>query len=141
MKPFLTQPLAVPERVHLEVGPAWNQTIKFSCKHPKRFSSGMLRNEARGNLTDYHCTNVLPKKIFGKASMNKCMVVKLFQEFFLFLMNEERGCRLELFISEYVKETVLLRTGPRHHVNEKPIRTYAERFHTESLQSSHVNAA
>ena len=31
------------------------------------------------------------------------MVGKLFQEFFLFLMNGERGCRLELFICEYME--------------------------------------
>ena len=79
--------------------------------------------------------------MLGKASKNKCMVVKLFQEFFLFLINGERGCRLELFISEYVKETVLLRTPSRHHVSGKPIRTYAERFHTEPFKSSSVNAA
>ena len=28
------------------------------------------------------------------------MVGKLFQEFFMFLMNGERGCRLELFMRE-----------------------------------------
>ena len=39
------------------------------------------------------------------------------------------------------KGAVLLRTVPRHRVNEKPIRTYAEQFHTELFQSSPVNAA
>ena len=32
--------------------------------------------------------------------MNKCMVGKFFREFFMFLMNGERGCRLELLMSE-----------------------------------------
>ena len=34
-----------------------------------------------------------------------------------------------------LKGTVLHRTVPRHRVNGKPIRIYAERFHTEQLQS------
>ena len=34
-----------------------------------------------------------------------------------------------------LKGTVLLRTVPRDRVNGKPIRTYAERFHTEPFQS------
>ena len=32
-------------------------------------------------------------------------------------------------------------TVPRYRVNGKSIRTYAERFHIEPLQSSHVNVA
>ena len=36
------------------------------------------------------------------------------------------------------KGTVLHRTVPRHRVNEKSIRTDAERFHTEPFQSSGV---
>ena len=39
------------------------------------------------------------------------------------------------------KETVLHRAVPRHRVNEKPIRTSTERFHTEPFQSPRVNAA
>ena len=34
-----------------------------------------------------------------------------------------------------LKGTVLHRTVPRHCVNGKPIRTYAERFHTEPFKS------
>ena len=34
-----------------------------------------------------------------------------------------------------LKGTGLHRTIPRHRVNGKPIRTYAERFHTEPFQS------
>ena len=67
------------------------------------------------------------------------MVVKLFQEFFMFLMNGERGCRLELFMREclerngsaqngskasckreaypYLRGTVPYRTGPKSRVN------------------------
>ena len=39
------------------------------------------------------------------------------------------------------KETVLHRTVPIHRVDGKPIRTYAERFHTEPFQSSRANTA
>ena len=42
------------------------------------------------------------KKILGKASKNMWVVGKLFQEFFLLLMNGERGCCLELFMREYM---------------------------------------
>ena len=38
------------------------------------------------------------KKNLFKASKSNCMLGKFFQEFFMFLMNGERGCRLELFI-------------------------------------------
>ena len=34
--------------------------------------------------------NLLAKKVSGKASKNKCMVGKLFQELVLLLMNGER---------------------------------------------------
>ena len=64
------------------------------------------------------------------------MVGKPFKEFFLFLMNRERGCRLELFVRGYIE-----RNGSVHSVNGKPIRTYVEQFHTEPFQSSRVNAA
>ena len=40
-----------------------------------------------------------------------------------------------------LKGTVLHRTVPRDRVNGKPIRTYAERFHTEPFQSPVRNAA
>ena len=40
-----------------------------------------------------------------------------------------------------LKGTVLHRTVPRDRVNGKPIRTYAERFHTEPFQSPRANAA
>ena len=57
------------------------------------------------------------------------MVGKFFQEFFMFLMNGERGCRLELFIHEcFERNAVLHRTVPRHRVNGKPICTNAERL-------------
>ena len=71
--------------------------------------------------------------------MSKCMVRKCFQEFFLFLMNGERGCRLELFMRgcfegngsaqngskasckldayPHLRETVPYRTVPKSRVN------------------------
>ena len=74
-----------------------------------------------------------------KASKSKCMVGKFFQEFFIFLMNRERGCRLELFRHEcfegndaaqdgsktsckreaypYLHRTVPYRTVPKSRVN------------------------
>ena len=39
-----------------------------------------------------------------------------------------------------MEKTVLDRTVPRHRVDGKPIRTYAEWLHTEPFQSSSVNA-
>ena len=62
------------------------------------------------------------------------MVGKFFHEFFMFLMNGERGCHLEQFMRECLERKVLHRTVPRHCVNEKPIRTNAERFQTEPVQ-------
>ena len=52
MEPFQAEPLAVPELVHLEIRSRMEPNKKFSCKHPEPFSSGTLRNEARGNSTD-----------------------------------------------------------------------------------------
>ena len=79
---------------------------------------------------------VLSKSILCKASKNKCIVGKFFQEFFMFLINGER----EAVVSncscvDALKGTVLHRTVPRDRVNGKPIRTYAEGFHTEPYQS------
>ena len=39
------------------------------------------------------------------------------------------------------KGVVLHRTVPRHRENGEPIRTYADRFHTEPFQSSRITAA
>ena len=39
------------------------------------------------------------------------------------------------------KGTVLHRKFPRHRVNGKPIRTYAERFHVQPVRSSRVDTA
>ena len=41
---------------------------------------------------------LLSKSTLCKASKNKCMVGKFFQEFLMFLINGERGCRLGLFM-------------------------------------------
>ena len=65
--------------------------------HPEWFLSAMLRNKARGNLTDkFACKeNImqgLEEQVYGR---------KAFSRMLLFLMNGERGCSLELFISEY----------------------------------------
>ena len=71
--------------------------------------------------------------------MNKCMVGTFFQEFFMFLIYRERGCRSELFMREcferngsaqngskasckreaypYLRGTVPYRTVPKSHVN------------------------
>ena len=40
-----------------------------------------------------------------------------------------------------LKRAVLHRTVPIHRVNGNAIRTYAERFHIEPFQNSHVSAA
>ena len=52
VEPFQTEPLAVPERVHLESRSRMDQTKKFSCKPSEPFSSGTLRNETRANSTN-----------------------------------------------------------------------------------------
>ena len=70
------------------------------------------------------------------------MVGKLCQEFFMFLMNGEREAVVwNCSCVNALKGTVLHRTIPRHRVNEKPIRTYAKRFHTEPFQSSVYRAS
>ena len=52
MDPFHTEPLAVPELVHLESRSRTEPNQKFSCKLPEPFSSGTLRNKAKGNSTE-----------------------------------------------------------------------------------------
>ena len=60
--------------------------------------------------------------------MNKSMVGKFFQEFFMFLKNGGRGCRLELFMREcferngFAHGTVPHRTVPKSRVNAALIR-------------------
>ena len=50
----------------------------------------------------------------------------------MFPMNGEREAVVwNCSCVNVLKETVLHRTVPRHRVNGKPIRTIAERFHTE----------
>ena len=51
--------------------------------------------------------------MLGADSKNKCMVGKFFQEFVLFLMNGERGCRLELFMREYIERNGSAQSGSR----------------------------
>ena len=59
--------------------------------------------------------------------MNKCMAGKFFQEFFVFLMNGERGCRLELFMRECFERKGSVQNGSTSSCKREPIRTYAER--------------
>jgi len=42
-----------------------------------------------------------------------CVVVELFQEFFLFLMNGERSCRLELSTREYIERNGSAQKGSK----------------------------
>ena len=63
------------------------------------------------------------EEVLGKASKKKCMV----------LMNGERETVVwNCSCVNTLKGTVLDKTVPRHYKNGKPIRTYAERFHTAS---------
>ena len=75
---------------------------------------------------------MLVKTILGKASKNKCMVGKLFQEFFMFLMNGEISCRLELLMRECFE-----RKGSAHNGSKTSCKreAYPERFHKEPFQS------
>ena len=63
------------------------------------------------------------------------MVGKFFQEFFMLPINGERDCHLDCSCVNALKGTALHRTVLRDRVNGKPIRTYAERFHTEPFQN------
>ena len=49
MEPFQADLLAIP---NLESTSRFESSLKFSCKHPERFSQGTLRNEAIANSTD-----------------------------------------------------------------------------------------
>ena len=71
------------------------------------------------------------KTLLGKASKNKCMVGMLFQEFFMFFMNETEAVVWNCSCVNAFKGTVLHRTVRRHCADGKPIRTDVERFHTE----------
>ena len=54
-------------------------------------------------ITHDNWKNLLAKEILGKASKKMCAVGELLQEFLLFLLNEKRGCRLELLMREYME--------------------------------------
>ena len=60
---------------------------------------------------------------------------KHFSRIFMFLINGERGCRSELFIRGCFERNGSAQNGSRDRVNGKPIRTFAERFHTAPFQS------
>ena len=61
---------------------------------------------------------------------------KTFQEFFMLLMHGERGCHLELFMSECFERNGSAQDGSKTSCKRKPIRTYEERFHTEGKPCS-----
>ena len=81
MKPFHTEPLAVPELVHLESRSRTKPSQKFSSHLPEPFSSDTLRNEAKRKFDWGQLTitgKFAPEKTFCKVSMNKCVVEKFF---------------------------------------------------------------
>ena len=64
---------------------------------------------------------MLGKKALGNASKNKCIVGKLFQGSFLFLKNGERGCRVELFMREYMEGNGSAKNGSKISCTKKVI--------------------
>ena len=90
--------------------------------------------------------NLLFTKILGKASKNKCMVGKHFRECFQLLINEERGCRLELFLQEYIERNGSAQNGAKTLCKRKaypylcgtvPYRTVPEFPCKHSLEQKH----
>jgi len=79
--------------------------------------------------------NLLAQKILGKDLKKMFVVGQHFQAFFLFLMNGERGFRLELLMWEYMEKNSSAQNGSKTSCKRKPIRTYKERLHTEPFQS------
>ena len=71
MEPFHTELLSVPKRVHLESRSSLEPYPMSSCELPERFSSGTLRNEARGNLTQGNLKkgNLLPQGFYHSVDL------------------------------------------------------------------------
>ena len=84
---------------------------------------------------------MLAKKILGNASKNVCMVGKLFQEFFFFLMNGERGCRLELIMHEYIEMDGSAQNGSKTSCKRQAYPYIDRTIPYRTFLKSHVNAA
>ena len=66
---------------------------------------------------------------------------KTFSRLSLFLMNAGRGCCLELFMREYVDRNGSAKNRSKTSCKREAYQClHADRFHTETFQSLHVNA-
>ena len=82
--------------------------------------------------------NLLPKSILRKASKNKCMVE---QEFFIFLINVERGCRLKLFMGGYSERSGSAQNGSNRSCKREAYLYLHGTVPYRTVPKSRVNAA
>ena len=85
--------------------------------------------------------NLLSKEILCKDSKNKCMVGKFFQEFFMFLMNGERGCRLDMFMCECSERNGSTQNGSKASCKRKVYPYLHGTAPYRTVPKSRVNAA
>ena len=76
-----------------------------------------------------------------KASKNKCMVGKLFQEFFMFLIFGERGCRLELFMRGSFERNGSAQNGSKRSCKREAYPYLRGTVPYKTVPKSRVNAA
>ena len=66
--------------------------------------------------------------------MNKSIVGKFSLEFFMFLMNGERGCRLEVYMSECFERNGSAQNGSKASCKRKAYPYLHGTFHTEPFR-------
>ena len=81
------------------------------------------------------------KKILLKVSKNKCMVGKFFKEFFMFLMNGERSCRLELFMRDCFERNGSAQNGSKRSFKREAYPYLCGTVTYRTVPKSRVNAA
>ena len=69
------------------------------------------------------------------------MVGKFFQEFFMFLMNGERGCRLELFMRECFERNGPVQDGSKTSCKREAYTCLRGTVPYRTVPKSRVNAA
>ena len=69
------------------------------------------------------------------------MVGKFFQEFFMFLMNGERGCRLELFVRECLERNGSAQNGSKASCKREAYSYLRGTVPYKTVPKSCVNAA
>ena len=73
--------------------------------------------------------------------MNKCMVGKFFQKLFMFLMNGERGCGLELFMRGCFERNGSAQNGSKRSCKREAYPYLRGTVPYRTVRKSRVNAA